>query len=98
MVVTVEVISVVVAICAASITLVGGVGSLMAWGLRRIDARFDKVDARFDKVDARFDRGEHEIDGLRGEVADVRADLTAVKVSVARLEGAQPRLLMPPGY
>lgn len=77
-----EVIGVIVAVCAATITLLGGIGSMLAWGLRRIDARFEKVDARFDRVDERFDR--------------LEADIVELKVAVARLEGPLPRLATPP--
>jgi hypothetical protein len=76
-----EAISLVLVAAGLLVTLGGGFLAGLAWLIRRMDERFDKVDEQFNKVWAEFNQ--------------VQADLNEVKVSVARLEGPQPRLIFP---
>ncbi len=76
-----EAISLVLVAAGLLVTLGGGFIAGLAWLMRRMDERFDKVDEQFNKVWAEFNK--------------VQADLNEVKISVARLEGPQPRLIFP---
>lgn len=68
----------------------------------QVDKEFDKVGRQFEKVDQQFDKVYLEFDKVRAELGEIRVDLhelrtdlTEVKISVARLEGPQPRLILP---
>lgn len=94
-----DVIGMIIALFAFAVSVLGGVGGMLAHQTKRMDARFDKVDARFDKVDerfekvdARFEKVEAEIADVRREVAGVKDELVEVKVAIARLEGPRPHL------
>ncbi len=83
------------------IAAIGGLGGVLAWGIRRIDARFERidarferVDARFDRVDARFERVDARFDRVDSGIAAIKDELTEVKVILARLEGPRPRLIV----
>jgi septal ring factor EnvC (AmiA/AmiB activator) len=104
--VSADVIGMIIALFAFAVSVLGGVGGMLAHQSKRIDARFenvdarfekvdaqfDRVDARFDKVDARFEKVEAEIADVRREVAGVKDELVEVKVAIARLEGPRPHL------
>jgi len=83
-----EVISMILVAAGVLITLGGGLFAGLVWVLRRMDERFDKVDERFEKVDARFEK-------IDERLSQVHSELNDVKVAVARLEGPQPRLIVP---
>ena len=87
-----DVIGMIIALFAFAVSVLGGVGGMLAHQTKRMDARFDKVDERFDKVDARFEKVEAEIADIRREVAGVKDELVEVKVAIARLEGPRPHL------
>jgi hypothetical protein len=55
-------------------SIVVPIGSILAWGIKRIDYKFDKVDQRFDKIDQRIEK-------LSEDVRDMDRRL-------CRLEGA----------
>ena len=92
MFVSADVIGMIIALFAFAVSVLGGVGGMLAHQTKRMDARFDKVDERFDKVDARFEKVEAEIADVRREVAGVKDELVEVKVAIARREGARPHL------
>ena len=92
MFVSADVIGMIIALFAFAVSVLGGVGGMLAHQTKRMDARFDKVDERFDKVDARFEKVEAEIADVRREVAGVKDELVEVKVAIARLEGPRPHL------
>jgi len=81
--VSADVAGVIVAIFVAAITIVGGVGGVLAWFWKLIDRRFDAADKRIDK---RFD-------GVDQELVGVNARLSALEIALARLEGPTRRLL-----
>lgn len=87
-----DVIGMIIALFAFAVSVLGGVGGMLAHQTKRMDARFDKVDERFEKVDARFEKVEAEIADVRREVAGVKDELVEVKVAIARLEGPRPHL------
>ena len=62
------------------VTLGTGMFSGFAWVVRRIDRAEDKLSRRIDHVEA--------------EVAEVKAETTEVKISIARLEGPRPHLIL----
>lgn len=97
--VSADVIGMIIALFAFTVSVLGGVGGMLARQSKRLDARFDRVDARFDKVDARFERVDVRFEKLETEIADVRreiggvkSELVEVKVAIARLEGPRPHL------
>jgi hypothetical protein len=90
--VSADVIGMIIALFAFAVSVLGGVGGMLAHQTKRMDARFDKVDERFEKVDARFEKVEAEIADVRREVAGVKDELVEVKVAIARLEGPRPHL------
>ena len=92
MFVSADVIGMIIALFAFAVSVLGGVGGMLAHQTKRMDARFDKVDERFEKVDARFEKVEAEIADIRREVAGVKDELVEVKVAIARLEGPRPHL------
>ncbi|MGN6198172.1 response regulator [Humibacter sp.] len=92
MFVSADVIGMIIALFAFAVSVLGGVGGMLAHQTKRMDARFDKVDERFEKVDARFEKVEAEIADVRREVAGVKDELVEVKVAIARLEGPRPHL------
>ena len=92
MFVSADVIGIIIALFAFAVSVLGGVGGMLAHQTKRMDARFDKVDERFEKVDARFEKVEAEIADVRREVAGVKDELVEVKVAIARLEGPRPHL------
>jgi septal ring factor EnvC (AmiA/AmiB activator) len=106
---SVEVISIILAAAGILITLGGGFLAGLAWVLRRMDEQFDKVDKRFDRIDQRFDRVDQRFeevdrrfekvderfDRMDERIRQVQSELNEVKVAVARLEGPQPRLILP---
>ncbi|MGM7667932.1 hypothetical protein [Microbacterium sp. A93] len=73
-----DVIGMIIALFAFTVTVLGGVAVMLARLTRILDVRFDRIDTRFDRIDARLDRHESE--------------LVDVKIAVARLEGPQRRL------
>ncbi len=77
----------IITMIASAVAIVAAIGGVFAWGMKRIDAKFEKVDARFDRVDARFER-------VEDRLSRVEHELTEVKIAVARLEGP-PRHLIP---
>ena len=87
-----DVIGMIIALFAFAVSVLGGVGGMLAHQTKRMDARFDKVDERFEKVDARFEKVGAEIADVRREVAGVKDELVEVKVAIARLEGPRPHL------
>ncbi|WP_157540829.1 hypothetical protein [Microbacterium sp. XT11] len=76
-----DVVAMIIALFAFSVTVLGGVSAMLTRQSHALEARFDKVDARFEKVDDRFDQ--------------VHADIVDTKVAIARLEGPAPRLQRP---
>lgn len=88
MTVTLEVVSVIVAVAGAAAGLIGGVYLFLRHFEAKIDRRFDQVDKRFDQVDKRFERLEDRIDS-------VASDVIGLKVAVARIEGDRKTLLRP---
>lgn len=87
-----DVIGMVIALFAFTVTVLGGAGAMFAWFARRMDARFDRVDARFAGVDARLDRMDARLDRMDVRFERVENELVEVKVAIARLEGPQRRL------
>lgn len=73
-----DVIGMIIALFAFTVTVIGGVAGALARFAKGLEARFDRIDARFDRVDERIHRVEDE--------------LVEVKVAIARLEGPRPRL------
>jgi hypothetical protein len=69
----------VITMIASAVSVIVAFASACGWVIRRMDARFERVDARFDRLEDRLSGVEHE--------------LTEVKISIARLEGPQPRLV-----
>jgi len=75
---------------------------------QRTNLRFDKVDERFDKVDAEFDRVYAQFDRIderfrlvdshfdrpEASMQESRSEVGDVKISIARLEGPLPRLIV----
>jgi len=99
---SVEVISIILAAAGILITLGGGFLAGLAWMLRRMDEQFDKVDKRFDRidqrfeqVDQRFEKVDERFERMHEQIGQVQSELNDVKVAVARLEGPQPRLILP---
>lgn len=99
---SVEVISIILAAAGILITLGGGFLAGLAWMLRRMDEQFDKVDRRFDRidqrfeqVDQRFEKVDERFERMHEQIGQVQSELNDVKVAVARLEGPQPRLILP---
>ena len=91
---TSEFVTILVSGTGVLIAAIGGLGGVLAWGIRRIDARFERIDARFDRIDARFDRVDTRFDRVDAEIAMIKDELTEVKISLARLEGPRPRLIV----
>jgi hypothetical protein len=83
--VSADVIGMIIALFAFTVSVLGGVGGMLAHQSKRLDARFDKVDATFEKVEA-------EIADVRREIGGVKSELVEVKVAIARLEGPRPHL------
>lgn len=72
----------VIGVLVAAATLVGGLFVGIAGLLSRQTVRLEaRFDARFTQIDARLDR--------------LEVDVNDLKVSVARLEGPLPRLVLP---
>ena len=99
---SVEVISIILAAAGILITLGGGFLAGLAWVIRRMDEQFDKVDKRFDRidqrfeqVDQRFEKVDERFERMHEQIGQVQSELNDVKVAVARLEGPQPRLILP---
>ena len=82
---SVEVITFIVSAASLMVTLGGGLFAGFAWVLRRMDEQSSNVDAKFD---SRFDT-------LSTQMSTLQTELNDVKVSVARLEGPRPRLILP---
>jgi archaellum component FlaC len=80
-----DVVGMIVALFAFTVTVLGGVGGLLAHQSKALQHRFDKIDDRFGKVDDRFDKIDDRFDRLEGELVEV-------KVAIARLEGPLPKL------
>ena len=95
-----EVIAIVFSAIGVLVTLGGSMFGVFAWGLRRIDRQFglfrSEVNERFEKVDQRFEKIGQELSLVRSEVSALRSEVNDVNVAVARLEGPQPRLILPP--
>lgn len=89
---SVEVLAIIIAAASLFVALGGGLFAGFAWMLRRMDERFVQaevgVNDQFNKVDEKFDR-------VYEEMREIRTELTEVKISVARLEGPRPRLILP---
>ena len=60
----------------------------------KVDERFDRVYAQFDRVDERFRRVDEHFDRLEASMQELRSELGDVKISIARLEGPLPRLIV----
>lgn len=60
-----------------------------------VNDRFNTIDERFAAVDKRFNKIDENFDWVHQGMDDLRSELTEVKISVARLEGPRPRLIMP---
>lgn len=75
------IIAVIITGASLLVTVVGGMFAGFAWVLRRMDERFDRMDHKFDTMEER----------IRG----IQTELSEVKVSVARLEGPAPQLILP---
>lgn len=82
---SVEVITFIVSAASLMVTLGGGLFAGFAWVLRRMDEQSSNVDAKFD---SRFDT-------LSTQMSTLQTELNDVQVSVARLEGPRPRLILP---
>ena len=91
-----DVITMVIALFAFTVTVLGGVAGLLArqskTGESRLDERFANVDARFAQVDARFAQVDARFDRLDARLDRVESELVDVKIAVARLEGPPPHL------
>jgi TolA-binding protein len=89
MLVSPDVIGMIIALFAFTVTVLGGVAGLLARQSRQLEARFEvrfeKIDLRFDKVDERFEKVDARFQGLESQLSDL-------KLSIARLEGPLPRL------
>lgn len=59
----------------------------------QMDGRFEQIERRFTQIDRRFEQVDAQLHELATDNRAIRADLSEVKVSVARLEGPEPRLL-----
>lgn len=77
------------AVVLSAVGIVLSLGTAMlagfAWCVRRIDAVDTTLTARIDAVDAK----------LTARIDAVADDVTELKISVARLEGPAPHLLVP---
>lgn len=90
-----EAISLVLVAAGLLVTLGGGFIAGLAWLMRRMDERFDKVDDQFAKVDERFSKVDEQFSQVHTKLHSLQTELNEVKVSVARLEGPQQRLIFP---
>lgn len=73
-----DVIGMIIALFAFTLTVLGGVATMLAKQTKTLDARLDRIDTRLDRMDDRFDR-------LEGEVVEVR-------IAIARIEGPRRHL------
>lgn len=73
-----DVIGMIIALFAFTLTVLGGVATMLAKQTKTLDARLDRIDTRLDRMDDRFDR-------LEGEVVEV-------KIAIARIEGPRRHL------
>src|SRR5699024_1145742 len=92
---SVELIAVIITAASLLVTAGGGMFAGFAWVLRRMDERFHTVDQKFERIDLRFDRMDEKFDQMDERIHGIQTELTEVKVSVARLEGPTPRLILP---
>ncbi|WP_295014399.1 hypothetical protein [uncultured Microbacterium sp.] len=92
---SVELVGAVVSALAVVVTLGLGMFGGFAWVVRRIDRVDDALSTRIDQVEdslsARIERVERNLSEAR---AELNAEITEVKISVARLEGPRPPLLI----
>lgn len=86
----------VITMVSTGIALMGLLGGLFAWALRRIDRRFDAVDRRFEAVDQQFLLIRTEIANIRSDIRNLSERDSDLSVRVARLEGPQSRFLLGP--
>lgn len=90
-----DVIATAIALFGVAAMILAGTWRMFVHHEKRTDARFAQVDARFDQVNARIDRVDGRLDRVEDRLGSVEHELTEVKISIARLEGPQPRLLVP---
>ena len=87
-----DVVGMIIALFAFTVTVIGGVVGALAHFARRLDDRFDRVDGRLDRMDDRLDRMDDRLDRMDDRIRRVSDELVEVKVAIARLEGPRPRL------
>ena len=75
-----DVIGMIIALFAFTVTVLGGVAGMLARQTRVMDARMASFEAR---TDARLTK-------LDADVAGIKEELVAIKVAIARLEGPLP--------
>ncbi len=80
-----DVIGMIIALFAFTLTVLGGVATMLAKQTKTLDARLDRIDTRLDRMDDRFDRMDDRFDRLEGEVVEV-------KIAIARIEGPRRHL------
>lgn len=87
-----DVIGMIIALFAFTVTVLGGVAGMLARLTKSLEGRFDRLDGRMDRLDVRMDRLEGRMDRLEGRMDQLQGELIEVKVSVARWEGPPRRL------
>lgn len=87
-----DVIGMIIALFAFTLTVLGGVAGLLSKQTRELDARFAQVDARFDRMDARFDRMDDRLDRMDDRFERIEGELVEVKIAIARIEGPRRHL------
>ena len=76
-----DVIGMIIALFAFTLTVLGGVATMLAKQTKTLDTRFDRMEVRLDRMDDRFYR-------LEGELVEV-------KIAIARIEGPRRHLQQP---
>lgn len=82
-----------IALISVGLAIIAAIGGMFAWGLKRIDKRFEAVDNRFEQQDTYM---REEFSSVRTVLKDLTDHVSTLDVRIARIEGTQNRFLLHP--